>query len=114
MLDYEFTVHGRGELSPVYALLSHLAESCRVNCFPMCKLITLTRHRGSSVWTRGADEPFHSQRLRANTIGAFLCAQDHRLAPLLSRCCNPSPVQASKLWEGCELLPRGDEEQLLL
>lgn len=114
MLDYEFTVHGRGELSPVYALLSHLAESCRVNCFPMCKLITLTRHRGSSVWTRGADEPFHSQRLRANTIGAFLCAQDHRLAPLLSRCCNPSPVQASELWEGCELLPRGDEEQLLL
>lgn len=114
MLDYEFTVHGRGELSPVYALLSHLAESCRVNCFPVCKLITLTRHRGSSVWTRGTDEPFHSQRLRTNTIGSFLCAQDHRLAPLLSRCCNPSPIQASELWEGCELLPRGDEEQLLL
>ncbi|CAB1324729.1 unnamed protein product [Coregonus sp. 'balchen'] len=48
MLDYEFVMYGKGELSPVYALLSNLAESCRVNCFPMVKLITLTRPRGSS------------------------------------------------------------------
>ena len=114
MLDYEFTLHGWGELSPVYALLSHLAESCRVNCFPGYKLITLSRHRGASVWTRGTEAPFHSRRLRTNTIGAFLCAQDHRLAPLLSRCCNPEPVKPSEFWQGCELLPRGDEEELLL
>ncbi|KAJ8009887.1 hypothetical protein DPEC_G00068840 [Dallia pectoralis] len=114
MLDYEFTLHGRGELSPVYALLSHLAESCRVNCFPAYKLITLNRHRGASVWTRGADAQILSRRLRTNTIGAFLCAQDHRLATLLSRCCNPKPVEPRELREGCELLPRGDEEELLL
>ncbi|TKS65619.1 Flap endonuclease 1 [Collichthys lucidus] len=114
MLDYEFALHGRGEHSPVYALLSHLAESCRVNSFPAHKLITLTRHRGASAWTRGADAPFHSQRLRVNTIGAFLCAQDHRLAPMLSRCCDPTPLHPSELWGGCELLPRGDEEELFL
>ncbi|KAE8287282.1 hypothetical protein D5F01_LYC13320 [Larimichthys crocea] len=109
MLDYEFALHGRGEHSPIYALLSHLAESCRVNSFIVHKLITLTRHRGASAWTRGADAPFHTQRLRA-----FLCAQDHRLAPMLSRCCDPKPLHPSELWGGCELLPRGDEEELLL
>ncbi|KAI4792902.1 hypothetical protein KUCAC02_033097 [Chaenocephalus aceratus] len=114
MLDYEFALHGRGELSPVYALLSHLAESCRVHCFPVYKLITLSRHRGASAWTRGTEAPFHSQRVRLNTIGAFLCAQDHRLAPLLSRCCFPKPVRPSELGSGSELLPRGDEEELLL
>lgn len=78
------------------------------------KLITLTRHRGASMWTRGTDVPFHSQRLRVNMIGAFLCAQDHRLAPMLSRCCDPKPLHPSELWGSCELLPHGDEEELLL
>lgn len=114
MLDYEFTLHGRGRLSPVYAFLSHLAESCRVNCLARYKLLTLTRHRGASVWTRGTDAPLHSRRLRTNTVGAFLSAQDHRLAALLSRCCHPKPLEPREFHEKSELLPRGDEEELLL
>lgn len=112
VLDYEFVVHGRGRLHPVYALLSHLAQSCRVNCLPSYRLIILSRHRGASVWTRGTDET-NSRMLRANTVGAFLCAQDHRLATLLARCCNPTPLLCSEFYNGCGLLPRGDEEELL-
>lgn len=117
MLDYEFTLYGRGELSPVYALLSHLADSCRLAVCPLeeLRVITLTRHRGASVWTRGTDALFRSQRSRVNTVGAFLCAQDHRLSPLLSRCCDPTPLRESELPpRGGKLLPRGDEEELLL
>lgn len=113
MLDYEFTVHGRGQLNPVYALLSHLAQSCTVSCFPSHKLITLSRHKGSSVWTRGTDV-LHSRMLRTNTIGAFLCAQDHRLATLLARCCNQKPLSSTEVQKHSGLLPRGDEEELLL
>ncbi|MEO1633128.1 MAG: hypothetical protein AAFU38_20365, partial [Bacteroidota bacterium] len=116
MLDYEFQVHGRGLLPPVYALLAHLAESSRVTCFPTCKLVTLTRHRGAAAWTGNADAPPRScpGTLRMNTIGAFLCSRDHRLTPLLSRCCVPAPLRESELRPGGELLPRGDEEALLL
>ncbi|KAK2813580.1 hypothetical protein Q5P01_000737 [Channa striata] len=115
MLDYEFELHGRGALPPVYALLGHLAESSRVNCFPACKLITLSRHRGASAWTRSTDAQFHhSSKLRINTLGAFLCSRDHRLTPLLTRCCEPKPLRGSELRPGGELLPRGDEELLLL
>lgn len=113
MLDYEFAVHGRGRLQPVYALLSHLAQSCRVNCFPSYRLITLSRHRAASVWTRGTDE-ISTRMSRTNTIGAFLCAQDPRLSPLLARCCNPTPLAPKEFYHGSILLPRGDEEELLL
>nr|BBA49238.1 hypothetical protein [Oryzias latipes] len=115
MLDYEFVLHGQGLLPPAHALLGHLAESCRLTCHPACKLFTLSRHRGASAWTRGTDaEVRHSRSLRVNTIGAFLCSRDHRLAPLLARCCEPRPLSASELCPGSELLPRGDEEDLLL
>lgn len=113
MLDYEFAVHGKGRLHPVYALLSHLAQSCRVNCFPSYRLITLSRHRAESVWTRGTDA-ITTRMSRANTVGAFLCAQDPRLSPLLTRCCNPTPLAPKEFYDGSVLLPRGDEEELLL
>ncbi|KAK7878298.1 hypothetical protein WMY93_031117 [Mugilogobius chulae] len=114
MLDYEFALHGRGALTPVSSLLGHLAESCRVNCLPALKLITVTRHRGAAVWTRGTDASCRSPRSRVNTLGALLCSQDRDLAPLLSRCCCPVPVHPEELVLGGSLLPRGDEEKLLL
>lgn len=113
MLDYEFAVHGKGRLHPVYALLSHLAQSCRINCFPLYRLITLSRHRAASAWTRGTDA-ITTCTLRANTVGAVLCAQDPRLASLLARCCNPTPLSPKEFYAGSVLLPRGDEEELLL
>ena len=114
VLDYEFDIHGRGDIPPVYGILSHLAESCRVNSFSDYKLVTISRHRSASVWTRGTDQPFHTRPVRANSIGAFLCAQDHRLAPLLARCCDPEPLDPGELQLGSPLLPRGDEAELLL
>lgn len=113
MLDYEFAVHGRGLLHPVYALLSHLAQSCRLQSFPSCRLITLSRHRAASAWTRGTDATT-SHTSRANIVGALLCAQDPRLSILLARCCNITPLFPKEFYAGSGLLSRGDEEELLL
>lgn len=90
-----------------------MAQSCSVNCFPSHKLITLSRHKGSSVWTRGTDV-VHSHMLRTNMIGTFLCTQDHRLATLLARCCNQKPLSSTEVQKHSGLLPHGDEEELLL
>ena len=116
-LDYELVVHGGGSLSPVYALLEHLADTCRVNSFSWTRLVTLTRHRAASAWTRAVPDSRSRECWggRINLMGAFLCSKDHRLGPLLARCCDPCPLKERELLEDCgNLLPRGDEEELLL
>lgn len=114
VLDYEFDLYGKGSVNPIFSLLSHLASSCQIISIPEHKLFAITRHRGAAVCSRGTDSdtlcPITS---RINLIGAVLCAQDYRLAPLLSRCCSSEPLTSRELQIG-SVLPRGDEETLLL
>ena len=116
-LDYELVVHGGGSLSPVYAFLEHVADTSRVNSLSWMRLIILTRHRAASAWTNAVPD-LQSRELwgkRINLVGAFLCSRDHRLGPLLARCCDPSPLKECELLgESKYLMPRGDEEELLL
>ena len=116
-LDYELVVHGGGSLPPVYAILEHVADTSRVMSLSWLRLIILTRHRAASAWASAVpdSQSRESWGRRINLVGAFLCSRDHRLGPLLARCCDPSPLKAVELLgDSKNLLPRGDEEELLL